>query len=130
LALIFLDDETDSAVTVTPDRYVHVANEFLYPKLRRRDIDLATARFQQHGGTALPARQSKNTLRIVFEHRILSRYGDISWPGRSPDMSACNFFLWGYMKIEVFQHALQTYVTSNREFRMRSMPSHRPWYFT
>lgn len=64
---MFFDDETDSAVTVTSDRYVHVANEFLYPELRRRDIDLAIARFQQSGGTAPNARQSKNTLRTVFE---------------------------------------------------------------
>jgi len=128
--LIFFDDETDSAVTVASDRYMQVANEFLYPELRHRDIDLAaTVRFQQHDGTAPTARQSKNTLRTVFEQRIFSSYGDISWPGRSPDMLACYFFLWGYLKIEVFQHVLQTYITSNMEFRMRSMPSHRPCYF-
>jgi hypothetical protein len=91
--LIFFDDETDSAVTVASDLYVPVANEFLYLELRRRDIDLATAWFQQHGGTAPTAQQSKNTLRTVCELRIYSSYDDISWPGRSPDMSACNFFL-------------------------------------
>jgi hypothetical protein len=57
------DYETNSAVTVTSDRYVLVANKFLFPELRRRDIDLATARFQQHGGTAPSVQQSKNTLR-------------------------------------------------------------------
>jgi hypothetical protein len=108
---------------------VYVANEFVYPELSCRDIDLATARFQQHGGTAPIARQSKITLRRKFEHRIFTSYGDISWPGRSPDMSACNFFLWGYLKIEVFQHILQIYITSNMEFRMGSMLSHRPCYF-
>jgi len=91
--LIFFDDETDSAVTVTSDRHEHVTNEFLYPELRRRDVDLATFRFQQHGGTAPTARRSKNNLRTVCELRIYSNYDDISWPGRSPDMSACNFFL-------------------------------------
>jgi hypothetical protein len=91
--LIFFDDETDSAIAVTSDRYVRVTDEFLYPELRRRDIDPATARFQQHGGTAPTARQLKNTLRTVCELRIYSSYDDISWPERSPDMSVCNFFL-------------------------------------
>jgi hypothetical protein len=72
-SLIFcFDDGTDSAVTVTSNRYVHVANEFLYPELRRCDIEFATAQLQQNGGTAPIARQSKNTLRTVSEHRIFT----------------------------------------------------------
>jgi len=27
----------------------------------------------------------------------------ITWPARSPDISACNFFLWGYLKSQVFR---------------------------
>lgn len=30
--------------------------------------------------------------------------GDISWPARSPDLAPCDFFLWGYLKEEVFRH--------------------------
>ena len=41
-----------------------------------------------------------NTLRPVFKHRIISRYGDISGSTRSPDY---DFFLWGYLKSKVFQ---------------------------
>jgi hypothetical protein len=54
------DYGTSSAVTVTSDRYVHVANSF-FPESRRRHFDLGTARFQQHGGKAPSAQQSKNT---------------------------------------------------------------------
>jgi hypothetical protein len=88
---------------VTSDQYVHVVNEFLFPEFHRRDIDLTIVWFQQDGATAHTARQSMNILRTVFEHRIISRYGDISWPARSPDLSACVFFLWGYLKSKVFQ---------------------------
>jgi hypothetical protein len=88
----FFEDETGNAVTVTSDRYVHMVNEFLLPELRRRDIDLATFWYQQDGATAHTARQSMNALRTVSEHRIISSYGDISWPARSPDQS---FFSWG-----------------------------------
>jgi hypothetical protein len=74
-----------------------MVNEFLLPQLRRRDMDIATFWFQQNGATALTARQSKNTLRTVFEHRIISRYGDIFSPALSADLSACDFFSWDYL---------------------------------
>jgi len=28
--------------------------------------------------------------------------GDIGWPARSPDLSLCYFFLWGYLKAKVY----------------------------
>ena len=93
----FFQDDTGNAVTVTSDRYVHMVNELLLPKLRRRDMDIATFCFQQDGATALVARQSKNTLRTLFEHRVISRYGDISWPALSANLSACDLFSWDYL---------------------------------
>jgi hypothetical protein len=72
-----------------------MVNEFLVPELR--DMDIATFWFQQDGATADTARQSMNALRTVFEHRIISRYGEISWPARSADLSACDFFSWDYL---------------------------------
>lgn len=44
-----------------------------------------------------------NTLRNGFEHQIISCYSNISWPACSPDLSSCDFFLWGYLKSKVFQ---------------------------
>jgi hypothetical protein len=38
----------------------------------------------------------------VFAGRIISRFGDIPWPARSPDLTACDLFLWGYLKSRVF----------------------------
>jgi hypothetical protein len=34
--------------------------------------------------------------------------GDIGWPPRSPDLTLCDFFLWGYLKAQVYQHHPQT----------------------
>jgi hypothetical protein len=28
---------------------------------------------------------------------------DVPWPARSPDLTACDFFLWGYLKHKVFE---------------------------
>ena len=66
------EDETGNNVTVTSDRYVHKADQFLLPELRRRDTDLATIWLQKDGGRAHTARQAMNTLRPVFEHCIIS----------------------------------------------------------
>jgi len=32
----------------------------------------------------------------------VSRSGDIGWPARSPDLTPCVFFLWGYLKAKVY----------------------------
>jgi hypothetical protein len=33
---------------------------------------------------------------------VISRFGDIVWPPRSPDLTAPDFFLWGYLKSKVY----------------------------
>ena len=48
-------------------------------------------------------RDSMAAVRNLFPNRVISRYGDITWPARSPDLSACDFFLWGYLKFQVFK---------------------------
>ena len=54
--------------------------------------------------TAHTARRSMEMLRELFSGRLVSLRGDISWPPRSPDLSPCDFFLWGYLKAEVYKH--------------------------
>jgi hypothetical protein len=34
----------------------------------------------------------------------------IGWPPRLPDLTPCFFFLWGYLKAQVYQHRPQTLV--------------------
>lgn len=43
-----------------------------------------------------------NLLREVFPHKLISRFGDIPWPPRSPDLTPMDFFLWGYLKERVY----------------------------
>jgi len=42
-------------------------------------------------------------VRNLFPNHVISRCGDITWPARSPDLAACDFFLWGYLKSQVFK---------------------------
>ena len=74
--------------------------------------------FLQDGASSHTSRQCMKTLRQMFPGRLISRYGDINWPPRSPDLTAPDFFLWGYFKHEVYKklpssipelkHAIQT----------------------
>ncbi|KAJ4430513.1 hypothetical protein ANN_19101 [Periplaneta americana] len=34
----------------------------------------------------------------------MSRFGDIDWPPRSPDLTAADYFIWGYLKSRVYRN--------------------------
>jgi hypothetical protein len=40
----------------------------------------------------------------MFPGLLISRFGDVPWPTRSPDLSLCDFFLWGSLKDRVYAH--------------------------
>ena len=66
------------------------------------NIDIENTWFQQDGATAHTARVSIVAVRRLFGNRVISRNGDIAWPPRSPDLSVCDFYLWGYLKSVVY----------------------------
>ena len=39
-----------------------------------------------------------------FPQRVISRFGNVSWPPHSPDLSICDFFWWGYLKCRVYMN--------------------------
>jgi hypothetical protein len=39
----------------------------------------------------------------MFPGRLVARFGDITWPARSPDHAAPDYFLWGYVKSMVHE---------------------------
>jgi len=46
---------------------------------------------------------SMNAVKALFQNRVVSRNGYIPWPPRSPDITLCDYFLWGYLKTKVFE---------------------------
>jgi len=64
--------------------------------------------FQQDGATAHTFRGSLSLLREIFPGHVISLRGDIGWPPRSPDLTHCDFFLWGYLKAKVYEQRPQT----------------------
>ena len=89
-------------VSVTSSRYVQMLQNFLKPKLQDLD-DNSTVSFQQDGATAHTAKNSMDVLRDLFPSHLISLRGDIGWPARSPDLSPCDYFLWGHLKAEVYK---------------------------
>ncbi|CAK9822955.1 hypothetical protein ANTRET_LOCUS1385 [Anthophora retusa] len=62
--------------------------------------------YQQDGCPAHNSREVANYLNATFQDRIISTYGPIRWPARSPDLSPLDFFLWGYLQSVVYQSAI------------------------
>ena len=75
---------------------------FYIPDFERRGLVNNALLFQQDGATAHTARNSMKVLREVFNGRLISRFGDLNFPWRSPDLTAPDLFLWGYLKAKVF----------------------------
>ena len=60
--------------------------------------------FQKDGATAHTARATLTLLQQLFDERIISKGSQFPWPPRSPDLSAPDFFLWGYLKERVYRN--------------------------
>ena len=92
----------------TPERYVEMLRNFLRPQLRSLRVHMEEMWFQQDGATVHTARASMTVVRQMFPRHVVSRFGDVPWPPRSPDLSACDFFLWGNLKSKVYVRKLRT----------------------
>lgn len=101
-------EEGGRTVTVNSVRYLCMLQNFLIPELRRKGIVLRRMWFQQDGATAHTANDVMGFLQRKFRGRIISRFGDIAWPARSPDLSVCDFFLWGFLKSRVYTNKPRT----------------------
>jgi hypothetical protein len=69
---------------VTSDRYAHMLHDFI-PRLQGLPVNKTTY-FQQDGATSHTPKIAMNILRPLFYGNLISRYSDIAWPARSPDL--------------------------------------------
>lgn len=102
----FFDNDAGQPVTVTSHRYVFMLQHYVMREMRRKNIHVEW--FQQDGATAHTARTSMAALRTMFPQRLVSRFGDVNWPARSPDLAACDYFLWGFLKSKVYANRPRT----------------------
>ena len=80
-----------------PLSVTHKLHDFLIPRLQGLPVKKNTY-FQHDGATSHTAKIAMNILRPLLPGHLISRYGDIAWPARSPDLSVCDFYLWGHLK--------------------------------
>jgi hypothetical protein len=104
----FFEDDSGKTVTVNSQRYVHMIQTFLTQQLLEFHENTDNVWFQQDGATSHTARIAMDAVNGLFQNRLISRYGNISWPARSPDLSACDYFLWGHLKSKVYEANIHT----------------------
>lgn len=70
--------------------------------------------WQQDGASCHCTQENLEFIRSVFGDRVISRRypeifdSGIAWPARSPDLSPCDFFLWGNCKDKVYRDRPKT----------------------
>ncbi|CAH2093266.1 unnamed protein product [Euphydryas editha] len=100
----FFEDERGRAMMVRANNYCDMIREFLVPALQEVQGNTSRIWFQQDGATCHTAKVSISLLKNIFPGKLISKGGDIEWPSRSPDLSPCDFFLWGYLKSVVYEN--------------------------
>ena len=63
---------------------------------------------QQDGAPAHNSTAVRQYLSERFPGKFIGTHSETPWPARSPDLTPLDFFLWGYMKNEVFQECFET----------------------
>jgi hypothetical protein len=86
----FFEDEVGLAVTVTSARYVEMLWNFLTPQ-----ISVVEYRSRLHGPSKMVQLPSMEFFREILPKRVISLRGKFPWPARWPNLSACDYFLYG-----------------------------------
>lgn len=102
----FFENATGQTTTVDGARYRAMITQLFLPQLD--ELGLGNMWFQQDGATAHTARATTDILKEAFPGRLISRFGDLHWPARSPDLTVPDFFLWGFLKSRVYVNKPQT----------------------
>ena len=104
----WFEDDDGRSQTVNKERYITVLNKYWASLGRRRGVLRASQWFQQDGATPHTANETIAWLRQRFEERLISRRCDVEWAPHSPDLNPPDFYLWGFLKDNVYQGNPQT----------------------
>lgn len=65
--------------------------------------------FQQDGAPAHNSRVARRVLNEMFPNSWIGTHSPLAqWPARSPDLTVCDFFLWGFIKEKVYKTPVHT----------------------
>ena len=85
--------------------YKRILHYFLFPKLRGYPEDMI---FQQDGAPPDYSLEFRQYLDRKVPGRWMGRGAPIDWPARSPDLTPCDYFLWGHVKDLVYREPPRT----------------------
>ena len=88
---------------VTGESYRNMLEQFLWPQLKFQRMF-----FQQDGAPAHYSLLVRDWLDQKLPNRWIGRRGPFDWPARSPDLSPCDFYLWGRLKDMVYRERCAT----------------------
>lgn len=91
-------------------------------------MDVGDIWFQQDGAPPHWSRAVRNQLNQMFPQRWIGRGGPTNMPPRSPDLTVMDYFVWSWIKNDVYSHQintedqLRTYITESFD-RLRADPA-------
>ena len=97
-------EQNGQNVTVNGTRYYDMLRTKFIPDLfnfcLQHDLDPLKMWFQQDGARPHIVNSVRQYLQApgLFGGRTIGQHLDHHWPARSPDLTVCDFFLWGYLK--------------------------------
>ncbi len=91
--------------TVTGPVYKQLLLDYAWPQLKRKRLYFQHDEAAPHYAIVVRSWLDEN-----FPGSWIGRRGSLDWPARSPDLTPCDFFLWGYLKGIVFREPSATIV--------------------
>ena len=88
--------------------YLRMLNDFVFPQLANHfNNQYWEGMFRglwwaQDGAPAHRLLVVRYRLNEAFMNRVVGLGHNVEWPPRSPDLTPCDFFMWGYLKDKVF----------------------------
>lgn len=88
--------------TVDQHNYGTMLEQHVFPELRRQK-KINSSIFQHDGAPPHYAISVRQKLASIFpENRVIGRGYGTPWPPRSPDLTPCDYYLWGTLKARIF----------------------------
>lgn len=92
---------------VTGRSYLEMFNRNILPTLLQvyglnNENQIRNIWWAQDGAPAHRKREVIQRLSRVFRHQLVALGHQVEWPPRSPDLTPMDFFVWGYLKSQVY----------------------------
>ena len=103
----WFENADEEAIAVTEESYIDVLNKF-WTALETCGVNRDVQWFQQDGAAPHTADITMEWLDHRFPDRLISRCRKPEWSLHSPDLNPPDFYLWGFLKDNVYENNPQS----------------------